>query len=137
MSSGERAGKGEEEEEEEEETGSGGMTRLLEWRGDGRKKEVLERLGGGHGSSCSLLLLGMVCWLLLLAGSGWVDDGVEVHLGAVGATGEVGAQAKELWLLQDSSDGGGWTGGKNKEKVEAAIRLGWNWIGMIDRKSVV
>ena len=95
MSSGERAGK----REEEEETWSGGMTRLLERRGDGWKEEVLERLGGGHGSSCSLLLLGMVCWLLLLAGSGWVDDGVEVHPGAMGATGEVGARAEELWLL--------------------------------------
>ena len=40
--------------EEEEETGSGGMTWLPKRRGDGRKEEVLERLGGGHGSSCSL-----------------------------------------------------------------------------------
>ena len=46
-----------------------------------------------------LLLLGMVCCLLLLAGSGWVDDGVEVCPGAMEATGEVGARAKELWLL--------------------------------------
>ena len=69
---------------------------MPEQPGDGRKEEELGRLGGGHGVSCSLLLLGMVCWLLLLAGSGWVDDGVEVHLGAMGATGEVGTRAEEL-----------------------------------------
>ena len=51
MSSGERAVNGE---GEEEETASGGMTWLPERRGDGRKEEVLERLGDGHGSSCSL-----------------------------------------------------------------------------------
>ena len=95
MSSGERAGKG------EEETGSGGMTWLPERRGDGGKEEVLERLGGRHGSSCYL--------------RGCTRQGLWIHRSAWGTR-------------LPAREGMGCKGGRAREQQRMEEEAMWHWL---------
>ena len=55
----------------------------LRWCGQQQDGEVRARSGRRANAEVVewIRVARTACWLLLLAGSGWVDDGVEVHLG--------------------------------------------------------
>ena len=66
----------------------------------------------------------MVCCLLLLAGSGWVDDGVEVHLGRHGCYGRWTNPAMGLCCCCGSKGLGHEVGG-GKELLSPDSGAGW------------